>query len=247
MQRLVVYGVHTVSALLSRQPERVLQLWCDKARRDARVTEITRLARQFDINLLTVDSEELDAIAQGAAHQGVAAQIRPLVAAAEQQMDAFLDALQDEPFLLLLDGVHDPHNLGACLRSADAAGVNAVILPKDRACPVTPVVYKVASGAAGLVPVFRVTNLARVMDGLKQRGVWLVGASAEGGGSLYTVDLQRSLGLVLGGESRGLRRLTRERCDQLVHIPMRGFVSSLNVSVAVGVCLFEARRQRDAR
>ena len=166
------------------------------------------------------------------------------VVAVQHSLDDLLDGLEGAPLLLVLDGIQDPHNLGACLRSADAAGVQAVILPRDNSAPTTPVVSKVASGAAETVPLFRVTNLARALDQLREAGVWLVGAAGETDQTLFSVDLTGPLALVLGAEGEGLRRLTREKCDHLVRIPMAGTVESLNVSVAAGICLFEAVRQR---
>jgi 23S rRNA (guanosine2251-2'-O)-methyltransferase len=178
------------------------------------------------------------------AHQGVVASIRPLQPWDDQDLFAAISQIEGEPLLLVLDGVTDPHNLGACLRTADAAGVLAVVIPKDRSASVDGVVRKVAAGAAEFVPVVSVTNLARTLDQLKERDVWVVGTDGEAPQSLYSADLKRSLALVLGAEGAGMRRLTRERCDFLVHIPMVGHMESLNVSVAAGVALFEARRQR---
>jgi 23S rRNA (guanosine2251-2'-O)-methyltransferase len=178
-------------------------------------------------------------------HQGVAALYRnPVAAKSEKELGVLLDSLDRAPLLLVLDGITDPHNLGACLRSADAAGVDAVIIPKDKSATLNATVHKVASGAAETVPLFAVSNLARCLESLQRRGIWLVGTADETGKSLFDQDLTGALALVMGSEGRGLRRLTRERCDYLVAIPMAGKLSSLNVSVATGVCLFEALRQR---
>jgi 23S rRNA (guanosine2251-2'-O)-methyltransferase len=191
-----------------------------------------------------VIAEQLDGASNGVKHQGALAWVRTPAARPQQDLDALLDGIREAPLLLLLDEVQDPHNLGACLRTADAAGVHAVIAPKDRSAGLTPVVSKVASGAAETVPFVQVTNLARAMDGLKERGIWLIGTAGEAESELYDRDLRGSLGLVMGGEGDGLRRLTRERCDTLVRLPMSGQVESLNVSVAAGICLYEAVRQR---
>ncbi len=246
MARFVIYGIHAIHALLHKYPDRVVQIWRDDKRKDARLTELEAKARQLDLAFSSCDARKLHDLTGSDHHQGVAAEVRSVPIQDEQDLMPFVQQLEHAAMLLLLDGIQDPHNLGACLRSADAAGVDAVILPKDRACPVNATAYKVASGAAGLIPVFRITNLARVIQRLQAEGVWMVGAAAEGSRSLYEARLDGPLGLVLGGEGRGLRRLTRERCDDVVRIPMHGFVSSLNVSVAAGVCLFEARRQRKA-
>jgi 23S rRNA (guanosine2251-2'-O)-methyltransferase len=191
---------------------------------------------------MKVPRKRLDGFYGGGRHQGVVARVE--VKSLSHSLDEILDRVQGPPLLLLLDGVTDPHNLGACLRSADAAGVHAVILPKDRAAGITPVVHKVACGAVQTVPLFTVTNLARTLRLLKEAGIWLYGAAGDAGQDLYASDLQGPIALVLGSEGGGLRRLTRELCDYLVSIPMAGSVASLNVSVATGVLLFEARRQR---
>lgn len=247
MARLVIYGIHAINAVLRRHPDRVVHIWRDDKRKDARLVDLETRARQLDLAVSGCDAHKLDALTGSGHHQGVAAEVRALSIQSEQDLTPFVRQLDTPALLLLLDGVQDPHNLGACLRSADAAGVDAVILPKDRACPVNATVHKVASGAAGLIPIFRIPNLARAMQRLQGEGIWLVGTAVDGPRPLYEARLDGPLGLVLGGEDRGLRRLTRERCDELVRIPMHGFVSSLNVSVAAGVCLFEARRQRQQK
>ncbi|TCT19259.1 23S rRNA (guanosine(2251)-2'-O)-methyltransferase RlmB [Thiobaca trueperi] len=239
-----VAGIHSVRAALKFGTEGVAELWLERTRRDRRLSEVADLARQAGVKVRQVDRDELDGAAEGANHQGVLAWVRVPAARAEQDLTALLDRLQTPPFLLLLDEVQDPHNLGACLRTAEAAGVQAVIAPRDNAVGLTPVVCKVASGAAETLPYIQVTNLARVMDALKERGIWLIGTAGEAAEDLYGVDLRGPLGLVLGSEGSGLRRLTRERCDALVRLPMLGQVESLNVSVAAGVCLYEALRQR---
>jgi len=238
-----VYGLHAVAAVIERAPERLLELWIGEPRDDARMRSLRERALAAGIHVQTASPEALAMRVGEVAHQGVVAAVRPLKPWDEHDVLAALGDVHD-PLLLVLDGVTDPHNLGACLRTADAAGVQAVIIPKDRAAVVDGVVRKVAAGAAEFVPVATVTNLARVMEMLKERGIWVVGTDGEAAQSLYAADLKRPLALVLGAEGSGLRRLTRERCDFLVRIPMAGQVESLNVSVAAGISLFEARRQR---
>lgn len=237
-----IFGWHAVLAALRSHPERVVGLWLAPGAEGERQRELRGLAEAAGVTVQPCGRKQLDEWAQGN-HQGVVAQCRVLPQPGERELFDRLQGLS-RPFLLVLDGVTDPHNLGACLRSADAAGAHAVIVPRDRSAGMTPVVRKVASGAAESLPLYVVTNLARVLDQLKEAGVWLVGAAGEAERTLYEVDLGGPLALLLGAEGKGLRRLTRERCDALVRIPMAGAVDSLNVSVAAGVCLFEARRQR---
>jgi 23S rRNA (guanosine2251-2'-O)-methyltransferase len=244
----LISGLHSVRTALKHGVGAVQELWVEARRRDGRINEIRRLARETGVAVQEVGRSELERLVPGANHQGVVARTRQAAALGEEALRELLQALERAPFLLILDGVQDPHNLGACLRSADAAGVHAVITPKDRAAGLTPTACKVASGAAETIPFFQVTNLARTLRWLREEaGIWLVGAAGEAEASLYQADLKGPLGLVMGGEEKGLRRLTREQCDQLVHLPMAGAVESLNVSVAAGVCLFEAVRQRLAR
>ena len=235
-------GFHAVAARLSQRAEGVQAIYITAARHDRRAREIVELAHTLGIEVHAVDDVRLARLADGEVHQGVVAQIQG--EHPQQNLEEILEALTTPPLLLLLDGVTDPHNLGACLRSADAFGVDAVIIPKDRAVGVNATVAKVASGAVESVPVITVTNLARTMRDLKERGVWLVGADAEGAESLFDADLSGSIAWVLGGEGSGLRRLTRELCDRSVSIPLMGSVASLNVSVAAGICLFATRQQR---
>jgi 23S rRNA (guanosine2251-2'-O)-methyltransferase len=239
-----VAGIHAVRSALKFGPESVDALWLDRGRRNRRLGELADEARRAGIPTRTVSAGDLDEAAAGVNHQGAVAWVRSPVARPARDLHALLDAIEGPPLLLLLDEVTDPHNLGACLRTADAAGVHALIAPKDNAAGLTPIVCKVASGAAESVPYIQVTNLARTMDHLKQRGIWLVGAAGEAESDLFSADLRGPLGLVMGAEGRGVRRLTRERCDSLVRVPMLGRVESLNVSVAAGVCLYEALRQR---
>jgi 23S rRNA (guanosine2251-2'-O)-methyltransferase len=242
-----VVGIHSVRSALRHGTAGVAEVWLERRRRDRRLAEIAQLARQADVTLRQVDRDEMQAAAAGVNHQGVLAWVRVAGARRESELDTLLDAAAQPPLVLILDGVQDPHNLGACLRTADAAGVDAVIAPKDNAAGLTPVVCKVASGAAESVPYVQVTNLARSMDRLRGRGLWLIGTAGEVGQEIYDADLSGPVGLVMGGEARGLRRLTRERCDLLVRLPMHGAVESLNVSVATGICLYEAIRQRRLR
>jgi 23S rRNA (guanosine2251-2'-O)-methyltransferase len=238
-----VAGIHSVRTALGHGGA-VSEVWLERRRHDRRLAEIAGLAREHGVPIRQVDRSELDRAAQGANHQGVLAWVQVPAARGEADLDALLDGLAEPPFLLLLDEVQDPHNLGACLRTADAAGVHAVIAPRDQAVGLTPTVCKVASGAAETVPFVQVTNLARVMDRLKERGIWLIGTAGEASGEVFQADLRGRIGLVMGSEGKGMRRLTRERCDLLVRLPMLGKVESLNVSVATGICLYEALRQR---
>jgi 23S rRNA (guanosine2251-2'-O)-methyltransferase len=240
------YGLHTVEGLIAANPEQVREITVAAGRHDRRLVSLIAAAQSRGIAVHSLPGGELDRLLPGVRHQGVIAALAPRSHESlhEQDLAGFLAGLAAPPFLLVLDGVQDPHNLGACLRTADAAGVQAVIVPRDRAAGITPVVRKVACGAAETVPVFTVTNLARSLRALKEAGVWICGASDDADRTLYETDLRGPLALVLGGEGKGLRRLTRELCDYLVAIPMAGRVESLNVSVAAGVLLFEALRQR---
>jgi len=240
-----IYGVHAVRIMLERHPERVHSVRIAQQRDDPRVRAIDELARRHQRPVQRVDARALKQLLGDVAHQGVAADITPLPPWTE---DELLVALQkvSAPLLLALDGVQDPHNLGACLRSADACGALAVIVPRDRAAQVTPTVRKVAVGAAETTPVVAVTNLVRTLKLLKQAGLWIVGADAAGDKSAQQVDLTGAVVLVLGAEGTGLRHLTRQTCDFLVRLPQLGAVESLNVSVAAGMLLYEAVRQRQA-
>jgi 23S rRNA (guanosine2251-2'-O)-methyltransferase len=237
-------GIHSVRTALKFGGEAVHEVWLERGRRDHRLGQIADLARLGGIVVRQADKVEIERAAAGLNHQGALAWVRTPAPRTEQDLEEILEVAQAPPFLLILDGVQDPHNLGACLRTADASGVQAVVAPKDNAVGLTPVVCKVASGAAETVPYVQVTNLARAMDVLKERGIWLIGTAGEAEGTLFGTDMTGALGLVMGGEGKGLRRLTRERCDLLVRLPMRGAVESLNVSVAAGICLYEAVRQR---
>jgi 23S rRNA (guanosine2251-2'-O)-methyltransferase len=240
----IVFGLHAVRTLLKQRPERATRLLVQKGRDDARVAEIAQLAKAVNVPMESRDGRDLDRLAVAERHQGVCLYVKTAGVLGEGALDDLLDQLDGPAFLLVLDGVQDPHNLGACLRTADAAGVTAVIVPRDRAAGLSPVVRKVASGAAEIIPLIQVTNLARTLKGLKDRSIWVVGTDDQADKSIYDADLKGPLALVLGAEGPGLRRLTKENCDTLVTIPMRGAVESLNVSVATGVVLYEALRQR---
>ncbi len=236
--------MHAVGSLLERDPARVAVLLALESRADKRMSRVLALAEKANVPVRRVSRRELDELAAGLSHQGVIAETGAAAGLGEKQLPGFLDSLSGPAFLLILDGVQDPHNLGACLRSANAAGVDAIIIPRDRSAPLNATVRKVACGAAESLPVVRVTNLARTLRALREAGVWVYGAAGEAEAALYDADLSGPLALVLGGEGRGLRRLTREHCDGLLSIPMAGSIGSLNVSVAAGIFLFEARRQR---
>lgn len=242
----VVFGLHAVRTLLQQRPERASLLVLQKGREDARATELMRLAQETGVRTEWRDGHDLDRLAGNERHQGACLQIRAMGPLGEGALDELLDRASTPPLLLVLDGVQDPHNLGACLRTADAVGASAVIVPRDRAAGLTPTVRKVASGAAETMPLIQVVNLARTLRWLKERETWIVGADDEAAKSLFETQLTGALAIVLGAEGAGLRRLTRENCDVLVSIPMAGAVESLNVSVAAGVMLFEAARQRRA-
>lgn len=240
----MIFGLHAVRTLLQQRPERAALLVLQKGRDDARIQELVQLAQAKSIKTEWRDQRELERLAGSERHQGVCLEIRSVGVLGEGALDDLLDTATTAPLLLVLDGVQDPHNLGACMRTADAAGVAAVIVPKDRAAGLSATVRKVASGAAESVPLIQVTNLARTLRWLKEREIWIVGTDDQAPQSIYGAKLTGPLALVLGAEGSGLRRLTRENCDLLVSIPMRGIVESLNVSVAAGVLLYEAVRQR---
>ena len=238
-----VFGLHAVESLVRSESDSVLSIQVQEGREDKRLSKLLNLIQQKNIQLEQVPRKTLDTLVSGR-HQGVVAVIKAEVEKTEGDLEDILQGLSVSPFLLILDSVTDPHNLGACLRSADAAGVHAVIVPKDKSAPLNSVARKVACGAAEHVPVIRVTNLARTMKWLQNYGVWITGAAGEAENDIYKTDFKGPIALAMGAEGSGLRRLTREHCDQLTKIPMVGSVSSLNVSVATGVCLFEALRQR---
>jgi len=237
----VVFGFHAVLARLRADPASVVEMYLDENRNDGRGKDLLALAERSGVRLMRVPTKRLDGFSGGGRHQGVVARVE--VKSLSHSVDEIVENVE-KPLLLVLDGVTDPHNLGACLRVANAAGANAVIAPKDRAAGISPAVSKVASGAAEATPYVMVTNLARTLAELKERNIWIVGADERAEKTLYEADLPESIAWVLGAEGEGMRRLTRESCDLLVRIPMQGEVESLNVSVSAGVCLFESVRRR---
>jgi 23S rRNA (guanosine2251-2'-O)-methyltransferase len=243
MSLKLLFGFHAVSVRLKVAPKSIRELYVDATRRDQRMRQFLAKATEAGLEVIEVDDDRLQKLCGTHRHQGVAARVEALSQA--RSIDDLLDELGEEPpLLLVLDGVTDPHNLGACLRVADGAGAHAVIAPKDHAVGVNATVSKVASGAAETVPYFMVTNLARTLNELKERDIWVVGTADDAPGTLYQADFKRPTVLVLGAEGSGMRQLTRKHCDELVSIPMLGAVESLNVSVASAVGLYEARRQR---
>lgn len=239
-----IYGIHAVKAFVTNYPERLIEVLALKGRDDQRLQPLINEIQRLGISVQFLNRQTLDKKAEGEVHQGIIARIHPLKELNENDLDHILQQ-QSSPLLLVLDGITDPHNLGACLRTADAAGVSAVIVPKDKSAQLNSTARKVACGAAENVPLIRVTNLSRTLRELQQQhNIWVIGTAGEASETLYQTKLTGPLALVMGAEGEGMRRLTREHCDQLVSIPMAGTVSSLNVSVATGVCLFEIVRQR---
>ncbi|NTS78345.1 23S rRNA (guanosine(2251)-2'-O)-methyltransferase RlmB [Catenovulum sp. SM1970] len=240
----IIYGLHATEALISKAPERFIEIFALKGREDERINQIINIARQQGITVQFANRKALDDKSKGEQHQGVVARVTAAPQLNEKDLDAILERTDKAPFLLVLDGVTDPHNIGACLRTADAAGVDALIVPKDKSGSLTGTAKKVACGAAETVPFIQVTNLARTLREIQEKGVWLIGTAGEATQTLHQAKLTGPIALVMGAEGKGMRRLTRETCDELISIPMAGSVSSLNVSVATGVCLFEIVRQR---
>jgi len=241
-QSKLLTGFHAVHARVRQAPTSVVEVFVDDQRRDKRMMSLIQLLKDQGVRCHEVNGQRLDQLANGVRHQGVIAMVEPLELA--KDLDDVFDAMNKPAFLLVLDGVTDPHNLGACLRTADAAGVDAVIAPKDKAAGLSAVVERVACGASQTTPYLMVTNLARTLRDLKDRGVWLIGTDERAEPGIHDVDQRGHIAWVMGAEGSGMRRLTRESCDHLVHIPMAGSVQSLNVSVAAGVCLYETVRQR---
>jgi 23S rRNA (guanosine2251-2'-O)-methyltransferase len=245
MSSKVLFGFHAVTVRLKTAPESIQELHVDSTRRDARMRQFVDRAQAAGAKLVDSDGSRLDALAGNTRHQGVVARVTAVVM--RHSLDEVLDDVQGPPLVLVLDGVTDPHNLGACLRVADGAGAHAVVAPKDHAVGLNATVAKVASGAAETVPYLMVTNLARSLNEMKERDIRIIGTSDDAEATLYDLDLTGPVALVLGAEGDGMRQLTRKTCDELVRIPMAGAVESLNVSVAAGVCLYEALRQRSRR
>jgi len=243
----MLIGIHSVDSALSRVPGQLRSITIAQECRNPRVLELGDRARAAGIDVLTEARTVIDRRCDEQRHQDVIADFEAANIGTEKDLERILDARDSSPLLLILDGVQDPHNFGACLRTAEAAGVDLVILPKDRSASLTPVARRSASGAAEVLPILFVTNLARVLRQLKDRGIWLAGTADSSGQELYQADLSGPLGLVMGSEGKGMRRLTAELCDFHLRIPMQGSISSLNVSVATGICLFEALRQRSMK
>lgn len=239
-----IFGLHAARIALEQAPERVAAAWLDGQRHDVKLDELRRQLNVLGVKLRSTNRTQLDSLAENQNHQGIVLEVNLPGELGEDDLWSSLETLTESPFYLVLDHIQDPHNFGACLRAADGAGVHGVVVTKDQSVGVTPTVAKVASGAAETVPIYRVTNLVRVLEGFKERTVWVVGAAGEADRTVYETDLDLPLALVVGGEGKGLRRLTRETCDFLVKLPMKGRVESLNVSVATGILLYEALRQR---
>jgi len=245
MKSKLIFGFHAVTARLRHESSSVEEIYIDAERHDRRMQDLIRVAKDANVRIIHYDDQRLSSMVGTRRHQGVVCKAGALSLA--RNLDELLDAIEGPPLLLILDGVTDPHNLGACLRVADGAGAHAVIAPKDRAVGLNATAEKVASGAAETVPYITVTNLARTMRELKERDIWLIGTTDDADKSLYQAEFSGPVGIVMGSEGEGMRRLTRENCDVLVSIPMLGSVESLNVSVASGICLYEAQRQRIAK
>ena len=242
MKTRLIFGFHAVTARIRHDASTIEEVYVDASRHDRRMGDLLRAAKSANLRIIQADDQRLDAMVGTRRHQGVGARAGELSLA--RNLSELLDAIQGPPLLLLLDGVTDPHNLGACLRVADGAGAHAVIAPKDRAVGLNATAAKVASGAADTMPYITVTNLARAMRELQEHDIWLTGTTEDAEQTLYDVEYTGGTAFVMGSEGEGLRRLTRENCDRLVSLPMQGSVESLNVSVASGICLYEARRQR---
>jgi 23S rRNA (guanosine2251-2'-O)-methyltransferase len=240
----ILPGIHTVASLLRWQPQRAQSIWLEQNKSNQRIEQLTGYANKLGISVQQVQRSKLDQLCEGTQHQGIAASCSPTPLVDEQDMVAQIADASTPPLILILDEVSDPHNFGACLRTADAAGVDAVVVPQRNSAPLSPTVHKIASGATLRLKISKTTNLARFIDAIKKSGVWVYGAAGEASNSLYQSNLTQASAIVMGAEGQGLRRLTQERCDQLYSLPMLGCVESLNVSVATGIFLYEAVRQR---
>jgi len=244
MKASKLYGLHSVQAALDYSPKKISKAWIDAQRQDKRLNQVIEALLDLGIESEKVERKKLDKLAEGNNHQGIVIEVEMPAELSENELKAAVENLEATALFLVLDNVQDPHNLGACLRTADATGVHGVIITKDNATGITPTVCKVASGAAETVPVYQVTNLSRTLRWLKEQGVWVMGAAGEATQTAYQVDFNVPLALVVGAEGKGMRRLTREQCDVLLKLPMQGQVESLNLSVATGVLLYEVLRQR---
>lgn len=239
-----LFGIHAVEAALDFSPEKIMTVWVDNQRQDQRLNAIIKKLSVLELKLNYVERKKLDKFSEGKNHQGIVAEVELPHVRSEEELKHHVSHLNSTPFFLILDHVQDPHNLGACLRTADAAKVDGIIITKDNAIGITPTVCKVASGAAETVPVYQVTNLARILRWLKEQNIWIIGAAGEAKETIFTADLNIPLALVMGAEGKGMRQLTQQHCDLLVKIPMQGHVESLNVSVAAAVMIYEIVRQR---
>lgn len=239
-----IFGVHAAQSALDYAPKKIKQAWIDQKRQDERLADLLKGLQKHHIIPEKSDRKKLDVLSKGGNHQGIILEVEMPAIRSESDLKSIVKSTTHMPFWLVLDHVQDPQNLGACLRTADAAGVQGVIITKDQAVGITPTVCKVASGAAETVPVYQVTNLSRTLAWLKEQGIWVAGAAGESEKTIYNMDVNMPLALVMGAEEKGMRRLTREQCDFLVKIPMQGSVDSLNVSVAAGVLIYEIFRQR---
>lgn len=244
MKTEMIHGIHAVQAFLDKSPHNILEIFIQQNRQDKRIQDIIAQATQQKLPIHLINNNKLQALVGDSVHQGIIARVKTQPALDENALLDLLAQLSEPAFLLVLDHIQDPHNLGACLRTADAAGVHAVIVPKNDAVGLTATVRKVACGAAETVPFVQVTNLVRTLETLKQQGIWIIGTADAAQANLFSADLTKPIALVMGAEGKGLRQLTQKHCDELVYIPMQGSVSSLNVSVATGICLFETFRQR---
>lgn len=242
-QHEFLYGLHAMQSVIENEPERLIEIWILKGRNDDRLINIVNQARRFGVSVQFCHRKVLDDKVNGEQHQGIVARAKPAKVLDERDLDQLIEKY-DTPLLLVLDGVTDPHNIGACLRTADAAGAHGVIVPKDKSGGLTGTARKVACGAAEVIPFIQVTNLVRTLKQIQQQGIWVVGTAGETDQSIFDCTLTGPMALVMGAEGKGMRRLTRETCDELVKLPMAGSVSSLNVSVATGICLYEIVRQR---
>ncbi|WP_353570215.1 23S rRNA (guanosine(2251)-2'-O)-methyltransferase RlmB [Candidatus Albibeggiatoa sp. nov. BB20] len=239
-----VFGIHAVQKILDSDPIRILEIWVLEGRHDKRLQPLIRELEKLGLTLNTVQRKTLDKLSQEGQHQGIVIRCKALPALSENDLQPLIDRLEKPAFFLILDEVQDPHNLGACFRTADAAGVDAIIVPKNKACGLSPTVHKVACGAATTIPFIQVTNLARTLQWLQKQNIWIIGTSDQAKKWVYEIDFTANIALVMGAEDTGLRRLTEEHCDELAKLPMLGSVESLNVSVATGICLYEVVKQR---
>lgn len=240
----IIYGMHAVLAALEHHPENVLALFCQEKEESSRLKELLAKAKTKALDVQTVSRSKLDKLTATSHHQGIAAKMRAQVTLGEKALIEWLEETPKKPLLLILDGVQDPHNLGACLRSAEALGVDWVVIPKANSAPLNATVSKVACGADQVLPVVEVSNLVRFIKQIQDKGVWVIGTAAEASTALSTIDFTRSIAIVMGAEGKGAKRLTLESCDEIAKIPLKGTVSSMNVSVAAGICLYECVRQR---